>query len=184
MNTLNILESLRGFTNNMSTVGVFPCNKLPNKIKKPAFIIANTDPANKPGEHWVAFHFPIKGHAEFFDSFGQPPSKRYFTKFLERNASKYVINTQRFQGNFSSTCGNYCCLFLFYRSIGKSLKQFSNKFSPYNFNLNDARVLSLFNRNIKQKLRNQIGGLKIHKNKRVFVQCCKSIKGICKNVQS
>lgn len=181
MNTLNILETLRGFkTNrNMSTVGVYPCNKLPRKIKKPAFIIANTDPAHKPGEHWVAFYFPLKGCAEFFDSFGQPPSKLFFIRFLERNSSKYKINNQRFQSNFSSTCGNYCCLYLYNRYIGKSLKQFSNQFSPYNFIANDDKVISLFNKHFKQTKRNQIGGLR-SKTKRVYVQCCKSKKSFCK----
>lgn len=179
INTLNILESLRSFTKNMSTIGVFPSNKLPNKIKKPAFIVANTDPANKPGEHWVAFYFPLKGQAEYFDSFGQAPCKRNFTKFLEKNSSKYIINNRRFQGNFSSTCGNYCCLFLYFRSMGKSLKQFSNKFSPYNFESNDVKVVSLFNKCFKKTSRTQTGGLKC-KNKAVCVQCCKSMKGICK----
>lgn len=162
----------------MSTVGVFPCNKLPSSVKKPAFIIANTDPANKPGVHWVAFHIPTKGHAEFFDSFGQRPTNRYFTKFLEKNSQKYIFNNQRLQGDFSSTCGNYCCLYLYYRSIGKSMKQFVNTFSHLNFNVNDVKVISLFKKYIKQSSKNQIGGLKI-KNKNVHVQSCKSIKGMC-----
>lgn len=183
MNTNNILESLRGFTNNnMSTVGVFPCNKLPSKIKKPAFIVANTDPANRPGEHWVAFYFPTKGNAEFFDSFGQAPSKKYFTKFLEKHSTKYIINSQRFQGNFSSACGNYCCLFLYFRSKGKSIKQFSNKFSPYNFDSNDEKVISLFNKYIKKKsMQTQTGGLT--SKKACNVQCCKSVRDIYKHIQ-
>lgn len=176
MNTINIMESLRGFNKHNSTIGVFPCNKLPSKIKKPSFIVANTDPSNKPGEHWVAFYFPTKGHAEFFDSFGQPPNKRYFTKFLERHSRKYVINSHRFQGNFSSTCGNYCCLFLYYRSIGKTLKQFSNNFSPYNFESNDVKVISLFKKYIQKSSRTQTGG----KKQRECIQCCKSMKVICK----
>lgn len=180
MNTLNILESLQGFRKNMSTVGVFPCNKLPSKIKKPAFIVANTDPSNKPGEHWVAFYFPTKGHAEFFDSFGQPPNKRFFTNFLKRHSRKYIINNIRFQGNFSSTCGNYCCLFLYYRSIGKTLKQFSNKFSPYDFESNDKKVISLFKKNIYRTPLTQTGGLKL-KKQRECVQSCKSIRVICKS---
>lgn len=179
MNTLNILDCLDGFTRNMVNVGVYPCNKLPSKVEKPALIVANTDPDNKPGQHWVAFYFPSKGRAEFFDSFGQPPSKRYFTNFLKRNAKTFVVNHQRFQGDFSATCGNFCCLFLYYRFIGKTLKQFSTQFSPYNFNANDTKIISLF-KNIKHTRKNQFGGLKLQSNQvkdnRVILQTCKSIK--------
>ena len=39
--------------------GVFPSDKLPQTIEKyPCGSVANTDPSNKPGTHWVAFYFP------------------------------------------------------------------------------------------------------------------------------
>ena len=79
--------------------GVFPSDGLPTyRFKRPRFLIANTDPHHKPGRHWVAFYFPKKGPAEFFDSAGQPPSKvhRNFIKFL-KHTKKYIYNKQRLQ---------------------------------------------------------------------------------------
>ncbi len=38
--------------------GVFPSNKLPQTvIKYPCRFVANTNPSDKPGTHWVAFYF-------------------------------------------------------------------------------------------------------------------------------
>ena len=55
-------------------VGVFPSDRLPKKMEHyPCGFIANTDPSAKPGTHWVAFYFPSKSEAEFFDSYGYPP---------------------------------------------------------------------------------------------------------------
>ena len=36
-------------------LGVFASNELPTY---PSGLIANTDPNNKPGQHWVAMFFP------------------------------------------------------------------------------------------------------------------------------
>ena len=54
-------------------LGVFASNELPSKIPSyPSGLIANTDPNNKPGQHWVAM-FLEEGKEEFFDSYGLPP---------------------------------------------------------------------------------------------------------------
>ena len=53
-------------------LGVFASNELPSKISTyPSALIANTDPCNKPGQHWVAMFFPDEENKEeFFDSYG------------------------------------------------------------------------------------------------------------------
>ena len=54
-------------------LGVFASNELPSKIPSyPSGLIANTDPNNKPGQHWVAM-FLEESKEEFFDSYGLPP---------------------------------------------------------------------------------------------------------------
>ena len=56
MNTKQIWQAL---TCNTKTEpyfdGVFPINELKNIKDKPELIICNTDPSNKPGQHWVLF---------------------------------------------------------------------------------------------------------------------------------
>lgn len=119
MNTFEILEVLKG--NSVTSekfYGVFPCNHLPEKIVKPALIIGNTDPSWKRGRHWAAFHFPKKGPAEYFDSFGGHPTNKYFIRFLKRNSVSYNVNTKRLQGDFSSTCGFYCFIFVYWCCFG------------------------------------------------------------------
>ena len=37
--------------------GVYPTDKLPIVNKYPSGLIANTDPHDKPGTHWVATYF-------------------------------------------------------------------------------------------------------------------------------
>ena len=40
--------------------------------KRAQSFVVNSDSCDREGTHWVAFHF-VKGHAEFFDSFGRAP---------------------------------------------------------------------------------------------------------------
>lgn len=54
--------------------GVFPADKLPNvpnwRVFSDAYIV-NTDPAGKPGEHWLAI-WTRNRVCEVFDSYGMP----------------------------------------------------------------------------------------------------------------
>ena len=65
--------------------GVFARNKIPDipKDKTVAYIV-NTDPALKPGQHWVAFYITKKTVYSLFDSYGLP---------LKR-ISRKVMNTR------------------------------------------------------------------------------------------
>jgi len=48
--------------------------------------IANTDPHQQPGKHWIAF-FYANGLLECFDSYGLSPDRYY--KYFERLMHKY-----------------------------------------------------------------------------------------------
>ena len=54
--------------------GVFPSDKLPIIKTYPAALIANTDPHDQPGTHWIAMYFESPYESEFFDSYGFPPA--------------------------------------------------------------------------------------------------------------
>lgn len=145
MNTIEIAHLLKSHhITNKFFKGVFPCNQLPRKIKKPACIIANTDPAHKSGTHWVAFYFPRKGPAEYFDSYGKYPNNSFFQKFLLTNSNMFVCNKQRLQGTLSQVCGHYCCVYLYFRCKGQSLKKFLKQFSLKNYELNDKEIMNLY----------------------------------------
>lgn len=92
--------------------GVYPSNKLTNRIiSYPALIIANVDTSEKPGSHWVAFYFTQDREAEFFDSYGLPPSNytRTFTAFLNSNASSWTFNSVTLQSENSQVYSFFRC---------------------------------------------------------------------------
>lgn len=108
---------------------------------------------------------------EYFSSYGDYPKNKYFLKFLNNNSSSFVTNTHRLQSDFSSTCGQYCCVYLYYRSKGKSLKYFLNLFSKSDYEFNDRKIMRLY----KKHFGKQYGGRKIL-NKYNQTCCSKSYK--------
>ena len=111
--------------------GVFPSDRLPQDIKDKKVFIANTDPAEEKGEHWVAFYFTPQGTCIYFDSYGLPPLVPSFIKFMERNALKWIFNSRKLQHQNSSVCGHYCLFFIFHMvrkvSLIKMLKLFDRR---------------------------------------------------------
>ena len=53
--------------------GVYPSDKLPVINTYPSELIADTDPHDQPGTHWIAMYFVSPWESEFFDSYGLPP---------------------------------------------------------------------------------------------------------------
>lgn len=152
MNSIDIYHAMKSnsFTKNKFK-GVFACDKLPRKIvSKSSFYIGNTDPSNKPGQHWIVFYFPKNKPAEYFCSAGQPPIKP-FVSFLSRNSKSYICNKKRIQNEFSIYCGLYCCIFVYFRSRNIPFYTILNFFNYSNLFLNDVLVLTIF-KNIFKKM--------------------------------
>lgn len=145
MNTLEISAALAGnkFTKS-SFKGVYALNRIPKVLIRPAAIVVNTDPSSQPGTHWIAMYFPRKGCAEFFDSYGLRPSRKEFVETLQSNAGCYISNGKRLQGDFSSVCGQYCCLFIWNRCKKKSMADFIQLFSRRQQHLNDRKAEQMF----------------------------------------
>ena len=59
-------------------LGVFAQDELPQQQQLPAasFLIVNTDPSSKPGEHWILLWWSDEERI-LFDSYGLLPSKWY-----------------------------------------------------------------------------------------------------------
>lgn len=97
-------------------LGVFARDELPDLAleNKPLALVLNTDPHDKPGQHWLAIYAPTEGPYELFDSFGLSPSF-YALDFLEPTHSLHSL-----QSYSSSLCGHYCIYFIYLRSRGHS----------------------------------------------------------------
>ena len=96
-------------------VGVFACDTLPRAVNVPAAIVVNTHPASKAGEHWIAMYIAADGSAEYVDSYGRPPVKNEFVKFLEKNSHSYDWNDKKLQAPLTSVCGQYCIFYILCR---------------------------------------------------------------------
>jgi hypothetical protein len=124
MNTLEINNVLKYYKN---FKGVYPLDKIPN-INKGSIII-NTDVSSGPGKHWVAITINSR-NSEYFDSFGLPPIHVHIIKFLNK-FDGYCYNNITLQNINSTTCGNYCVVYVSLRCRG------------YKYN----QILEIFNKN-------------------------------------
>ena len=120
---------------------VTSADRLPTTMKKPAGLIVNTDPAHRPGTHWVSFYFPKRGPAEFFDSLGRSPEhyRRDFKNLLIAHGPDYLHNTGRIQDYGSATCGAYCLDFLMQRDRGVDYRSYLREWGD-DYARNDALV--------------------------------------------
>jgi len=127
--------------------GAHPIDYLPKApVPKPAAMIVNTDPHDKPGKHWVAIYIDIDGSADYFCSYGYGPRK-LIQQFLQCNAQGgWRQNTQRVQGLLSTTCGHYCVYFLMYRCRGVPMNVILEHFDKKDYACNDEMVVQFVNR--------------------------------------
>lgn len=122
--------------------GVYACDQLPKQhLHHPSALVINTDPADKPGQHWVAVFITADGDGEYFDSFGHGPSVPQIIHFLQKNTKRVIPNPRVLQSAFSTVCGQYTIFFLLHRCRGlnmtKIIKLFSSDTLDNDFNVND-----------------------------------------------
>ena len=107
--------------------GVFASDQLPRVT---GVLIANVDPINKPGSHWVAIYISAdRQRGEFFDSFGRAPDQR-LTLFMKCNCVNWIYNKRQLQSVVSKCCGHYCILYCINRAkLGIDLHRFLTRFT-------------------------------------------------------
>lgn len=138
------------------TYGCYAIDELPEKVVRPCLIIANTDASNLPGQHWTGFYFKSgSDRAEFFDSFGRKPTQKEFKKFIDNNSKSFIYNSKKIQGNYSTVCGNYCILFLFFRSRNLSMAKFLKHFNVQKPQINDMKILHMYAKLSEKLMRNK-----------------------------
>ena len=123
--------------------GVFPSDRLPYDQPLPLRIIVNTDPHNKPGQHWVGISIDKLGVGYYFDSFGLPPLVDDIYKFITSRATAgWSYNKNHIQDVTSSTCGKYCVIFIIFMCNNLSHKFFIRQFG-YNTRANDIKITKI-----------------------------------------
>ena len=143
--------------------GVFSRDNLPNSIrpkglrskelgstvKNGAYVI-NLDEYHDIGTHWIALYVNNK-IVTYFDSFGVEHIPKEIMKFIARTSfglgsrrKKIIKNIYRIQAFDSIMCGYFCIGFINFMFNGKSLTDYTNLFSPNDFNKSDDIILNYF----------------------------------------
>ena len=128
MDTEDIENALRSRIGD-KFLGVYACDQLPSTLPscRPLLLVANTDQAKKPGEHWVAMCLDVDGRGEFFDSYGTAPQLE-FSRFLSEHCRKWSSNTKQLQSLISKFCGQYVIYYCLYRSIDYTMADILKSF--------------------------------------------------------
>ena len=120
--------------------GVFSRNNLPQKVKDGAYVI-NLDEYADVGTHWIAL-FCNRNEIVHFYSFGVEHVPEEIKEFVVTKNIK--ANIFRVQANNSAMCGYFCIGFIIFMLADKKLIDFTNLFSPYDFEKGDHIILIYF----------------------------------------
>ena len=126
---IDYFKGVKGFN------GVYSRNNLPN-LKKGAYV-TNLDHSQNTGTHWVVI-FVKEDEVIYFDGFGVEHIPK---EIMERIKNKNIkISVFRIQDYNSIMCGCFCILFFEYMVNNKTLTDFTNLFSAWNFEKNDIII--------------------------------------------
>jgi len=146
----------------MRFLGVFPADKVPVPVGYKVGVdddrlcccVANTDPHDRPGEHWVALVWKGKVLYEYFDPYGMPlemyPALNKTMMTMMKNDMQPTLAAV--QPPLSTACGHFCIYFLYYRSRNVSLASIVSRLLRVPVGLRDSVVRS-FVRDLTCKLR-------------------------------
>jgi len=109
-------------------LGVFAIDRLPQKLptRRPLLLVCNTDPHDRPGEHWISLYIDNRG--EYFDSFGEEPRK-IFELYLNKHCNTWTKSARALQSVLSSFCGHYCVFYCLFKCLNYDIVSISNVFS-------------------------------------------------------
>ena len=129
---LTNFEIMKYYENESRLNGVYSRDDLANKIKDRAYVI-NLDEHSDIGTHWIALYVR-SNDISYFDSFGVEHIPKKIKEFLKNKNIK--TNIFRIQAYDSIMCGYFCIVFINFIFKGKTLTEFTNLFSPYDFKKN------------------------------------------------
>ena len=120
--------------------GIFSRDSLFNKIKDGAYV-TNLDEYEDIGTHCIAL-FCKKKKIVYFDSVGVEHIPEEIKEFIgNKNIKANIFGVQT---NNSVMYGYFCIGFIDFMLANKKLTDFTNLFSPYDFDKNDQIILSYF----------------------------------------
>ena len=121
--------------------GVFAADRLPRRPYDGGYVV-NTDPHDKPGQHWLGLWVDAPRHLEVFDSYGLPLTlysntalQKWFKQFPELTRSGQTL-----QALDSQACGHYTLQYLASKARGEDLTTFLKEWDPRDLVDNDRRV--------------------------------------------
>ena len=128
--------------------GVFARDELfshPGCIVNTLYVI-NTDVRQNPGEHWVFTWWSEQSNIPFyFDRYGIAPLHFEIESFLLSASVTYSYNGVQLQDVNSTVCGHYVAYIASQLCAGYEIEDIRRRrFTPHNYQLNDALILSLF----------------------------------------
>lgn len=109
-------------------LGIFAIDRLPRLLpaRRPLLLVCNTDPHDRPGEHWVVLYIDAQG--EYFDSFAEKP-RPTFELYLNRYCNDWTMNEKTLQSVISSFCGHYCVFYCLFRCLNYDIVSITNGFT-------------------------------------------------------
>ena len=131
--SLTNFEIQKYYENESIFNGVYSRNNLPKKIKDGAYVI-NLDEYKGTSTHWIAL-FCNRNEIVYFDNFGVEYIPEEIKEFIGNR--KIKANIFRIQANNSVMCGYFCIGFIDFMFEDKTLTDYTNLFSTYDFNKND-----------------------------------------------
>ena len=90
----------------------------------------------------IGFLYFVKKTKFYFDSFGVEHISEEIKKFIGNKNIK--TNIFRVQANDSVMCGYFCIGFIDFMLVDKKMTDYTNLFSPYDFDKNDSIILRYF----------------------------------------
>ena len=120
--------------------GVFSRDSLPNTIKNGAYVV-NLDEYHEIGTHWIALYVN-NTIVTYFDSFRVEHIPKKIMKFMA--CKKIITNIYKIRAYDSIMCAYFCIGFINFMFNGKSLTDYTNLFSPNDFNKKDDIILNYF----------------------------------------
>lgn len=134
----NILSVLKGY------VGAFPKDNLPKlnlNINTTKYIVINTDPSYKSGEHWLGLVF-TKNECLYFDSYGLEILDRHILNYIKKSGyNVYKYSEKCVQPWHSNQCAYYVICFIISMYHGESYEKFISHFK--NIRTNDYTIISM-----------------------------------------
>ena len=119
--------------------GVYSRNYLA-EIKDGTYEI-NLDESKSRGTQWIALY--VNGNnVIYFDSFGVEHISKEIEKFIGNK--NIMTNIHRIQSYNSIMCGYFCIGFIDLMLKGKSLLDYTNLFSPHEYQKDDKIIVKYF----------------------------------------